>query len=83
LFLSDVRRPSFQPAGETRVEDASGYCLARLHARGEVGYFLSNAGMELGSLRRTGNDRTLTFGEGGAENPFTRMLLLAAAVVNG
>jgi hypothetical protein len=80
FFLSDVRRASFQPVGETRIEDASGYCLARLHERGEVRSFLSNAGMELASLRRMGNESTLTFAEGNAENPFTRMLLLAAAL---
>lgn len=81
LFLSDVRRQSFQPVGETRIEDASGYCLARLQHRGDVRSFMSNAGMELGCLRRTGNESTLTFVEGNAENPFTRMLLLAAALV--
>jgi hypothetical protein len=81
VFLSEVRRPSFQAVGETRIEDASGYCIARLKERGAVRAFLSNTGMELASLGRNGSESTLTFREGNADNPFTRMLLLAAALV--
>ena len=82
LFLSDVRRRSFERIGETRIEDGQGLCVARLQEKGDTGQFLSIAGAELGCFSRSGDDCELTFGEALADSPFTRMLLLAAALVS-
>jgi hypothetical protein len=81
LFLSDVRRPNFDHLAETRIEDSHGRCVARVHDKGDTSLFLSITGTELGCLSRRAEESELTFAPVTTDNPFTRMLLLAAALV--
>ena len=80
FFLSDVRR-EVQTSAETRIEDARGLCIARSAEMQEGCRFESLGGEELGCLSRHDHGAELSFADGATENPFTRMLLLAAAVL--
>lgn len=83
LFLSDVRRPNFDRLVETRIEDHQGRCIARVQDDGDTRRFLAISGTELGCLSRKPEGSELTFAPTTLENPFLRMLLLAAALVRG
>jgi hypothetical protein len=67
---------------QARIQDAFGRRIADLVSQDVfTSVFLGPVRTELGSLSQCGDEMRLTFAESAAENPFTRMLLLAAALI--
>lgn len=84
FFLSDVPRgKDAARTGETHIEDDLGRCIARVKENGDSGHFLSLTGEELAWVRQQQHGTEVTFSNAMTENPFTRMLLLAGALVRG
>jgi hypothetical protein len=84
MCLTDVPRRAVERLYETRIEDSWGRCVAHLRTEdGGTALFVTPNGAELGSLSRQVEETQLTFAEAVAADPFTRMLLLAAALVCG